>query len=107
MADKYATEVIGCDIAATQPNLVPPNCFFEIEDAEADWVYPEGHFNFVHCRDMMTAIRDWGRLISQAKSALLPGGWIQLSSTVRMNGTGHGSDVEAYMNATDPRTGFR
>jgi hypothetical protein len=31
---------------------------------------------------MLTAIRDWPRLIEQAFTALRPGGWIQLASTV-------------------------
>ena len=85
MADKYAAEVIGCDIAAVQPSFVPPNCIFEIEDVEAEWLYPPAHFNFIHCRDCMTAIRDWPRLLEQSHTALRPGGWIELSSTVRCN----------------------
>ena len=83
MADKYPnTEVIGVDIAATQPPFVPPNCVFEIDDVEEDWPYRPNHFDFVHGRDLMTAVRDWPRLISQAYAHLKPGGWIQLASTI-------------------------
>ncbi|KAF1842294.1 S-adenosyl-L-methionine-dependent methyltransferase [Cucurbitaria berberidis CBS 394.84] len=83
MADKFPhAEIIGVDIAATQPSFVPPNCVFEIDDVEEDWPYRQAHFDFVHGRDLMTAVRDWPRLISQAYTHLKPGGWIQLASTI-------------------------
>jgi len=42
MADNNPTaQVIGIDIAAVQPQLAPPNCQFEIEDAEDDWSFGE------------------------------------------------------------------
>lgn len=83
MADKYPkTEVLGVDIAATQPAFVPPNCVFEIDDVEDEWPYRPAHFDFIHGRDLMTAIRDWPRLMAQAYTHLKPGGWIQLASTI-------------------------
>ncbi|KAH7402917.1 S-adenosyl-L-methionine-dependent methyltransferase [Pyrenochaeta sp. MPI-SDFR-AT-0127] len=83
MADKYPNaEVLGVDIAATQPAFVPPNCLFEIDDVEEDWPYRPAHFDFIHGRDLMTAVRDWSRLIEQAYTHLKPGGWIQLASTI-------------------------
>lgn len=83
MADKFPNaEIIGVDIAPTQPSFVPPNCIFEIDDVEEDWPYRPNHFDFVHGRDLMTAVRDWPRLISQAYTHLKPGGWIQLASTI-------------------------
>ncbi|KAF5844117.1 hypothetical protein GGP41_010165 [Bipolaris sorokiniana] len=83
MADKYPNaEILGVDIAATQPSFVPPNCLFEIDDVEEDWPYRPAHFDFIHGRDLMTAIRDWPRVIAQAYAHLKPGGWIQLASTI-------------------------
>ncbi|KAI2478875.1 Tam Trans-aconitate methyltransferase [Pyrenophora tritici-repentis] len=83
MADKYPlANIIGVDIAATQPAFVPPNCTFEIDDVEEDWPYRPDHFDFIHGRDLMTAVRDWPRLIQQAYTHLKPGGWIQLASTI-------------------------
>jgi trans-aconitate methyltransferase len=59
IADKFPNaEVLGVDIVATQPPLVPPNCIFEIDDVEEDWSYRTAHFNFIHGRDLMTAVRD-------------------------------------------------
>lgn len=82
MADKYQAEILGVDIAATQPPFVPPNCQFEIDDVEEDWPYRPNHFDFIHGRDLMTAVRDWPRLIAQAHTHLKPGGWLQLSCTI-------------------------
>jgi hypothetical protein len=45
---------------------VPPNCRFEIDDAEEDWVYAENSFDYIHGRDLYHSIRDWPRLIGQA-----------------------------------------
>ena len=83
MADRFVNaEVVGSDIAAIQPSFLPVNCTFEIEDAEDDWPYPAMSFDFVHGRDLMTAIRDWPTLIAQAYNVLRPGGWVQLASTI-------------------------
>ncbi|KAJ4374368.1 hypothetical protein N0V83_003109 [Neocucurbitaria cava] len=83
MADAYpSAELLGVDIAATQPPFVPPNCTFEIDDVEEDWPYRPAHFDFIHARDLMTAVRDWPRLLAQAYTHLKPGGWIQLASTI-------------------------
>lgn len=83
MADKFPNaDVTGVDLAPTQPSFTPPNCFFEIDDIEEDWAYQRNHFDFVHGRDLLTAVRDWPRLIGQAYDHLKPGGWIQLASTI-------------------------
>jgi precorrin-6B methylase 2 len=40
MADKYPmAEVIGTDLSPIQPKWCPPNCKFEIDDAEQVWTY--------------------------------------------------------------------
>jgi hypothetical protein len=46
MADKYeSASVIGVDIAPCQTTFVPPNCQFEVEDVETDWMWPIDHFD--------------------------------------------------------------
>lgn len=70
-------QVEGVDLSPIQPTWVPPNCHFVVEDVEDDWTYPVGHFDFVHIRCLMGAIRDWKRLYRQAFERLKPGGWIQ------------------------------
>lgn len=82
MGDLYPqAQVIGTDIAPIQPSWLPPNVQFIIEDAEADWSFSPGTFDIVFSRETSFAIRDWPKFISQAWSALKPGGHLELGST--------------------------
>jgi len=80
IADKYpSASVIGTDIAPIQPSLIPPNCSFEIDDAEDDWVYGHNEFDYIHARDLYHSIRDWPRLVKQSNDCLKPGGFLELA----------------------------
>ncbi|PGG99464.1 hypothetical protein AJ80_09350 [Polytolypa hystricis UAMH7299] len=79
-ADKFPDcEVSGNDLSPTQPKLVPPNLHFFIDDAEADWVYEDKPFDFIHARYLSGAIRDFPRLIRQAFNCTRSGGWVQFA----------------------------
>ncbi|KAI9855987.1 MAG: hypothetical protein M1813_009312 [Trichoglossum hirsutum] len=79
MADKYPDgQVIGTDLSPIQPTWVPPNCYFEVDDAESTWVRDPDSFDFVHVRFMWAGIRDYPKLVRQAMKALKPGGYIEL-----------------------------
>ncbi|KAN0108915.1 hypothetical protein V8E51_008657 [Hyaloscypha variabilis] len=66
MADDYpSAEVIGIDIAPTQPKWVPPNCRFELDDMEQTWTWREDEFDFIFSRDLILSIRNWPKLIDQ------------------------------------------
>ncbi|KAJ6436265.1 hypothetical protein O9K51_11172 [Purpureocillium lavendulum] len=78
MADSFpSAEVIGTDISPIQPTWVPPNCVFHIDDAQLEWTYRPGSFDFVHIRALYGSISDWHQLYRQAYWALEPGGWIE------------------------------
>ena len=72
-----AASVVGVDLSPIQPNYVPPNCVFEIDDCEEDWTYEENSFDFVHIRCLFGAIRDWPILYHEVYTHPTPGGWIQ------------------------------
>ena len=57
--------MLGNDLSPTQPRWVPPNVHFEIDDVEAPWTY-SSKFDFIHCRCMGNAIRDWPNLVQQS-----------------------------------------
>lgn len=60
MADMFpSAEVIGTDLSPTQPQWVPPNCKFEIDDCAAEWTFQEASFDFIHVRGLFGCIRDW------------------------------------------------
>jgi SAM-dependent methyltransferase len=65
------------DLSPIQPNFVPPNVTFEVDDAESEWLHQLNSFDFIHCRFMFLAIRDFSQLLRQAYTTLKPGGYIQ------------------------------
>lgn len=79
MADQYpGATVIGTDLSPIQPEWVPPNCHFEIDDVTLDWTYPEEHFDFIHIRELFGCIPDWDFFFDQAYLHTKPGGWIEI-----------------------------
>lgn len=66
-ADEYPdTTVLGTDLSPIQPDLVPPNCRFEIDDARDEWTYPNDYFDFIHIRSLFGSIDNWGKLYREA-----------------------------------------
>ncbi|KAK2041973.1 methyltransferase domain-containing protein [Colletotrichum somersetense] len=78
-ADEHPeAEVIGVDLSAAQPEFVPPNVRFEIDDVEEDWTFSTP-FDYIHSRMMTGSIRDWKRFIKQCYDNLNPGGYLELN----------------------------
>ncbi|KAE8356473.1 S-adenosyl-L-methionine-dependent methyltransferase [Aspergillus coremiiformis] len=79
-ADQYkSAEVLGNDLSPIQPNWIPPNCQFEVDDYEADWIYTRP-FDYIHGRELAGAVSNVDRLFQQAFTHLKPGGYIELQS---------------------------
>ncbi|KAI1013669.1 hypothetical protein LB503_010701 [Fusarium chuoi] len=77
-ADEYPeAEVIGSDLSPIQPNWVPPNVKFEIDDATLRWTWDNNTFDFIHIRYLFGAIKDWSSLFKEAYRCCAPDGWIQ------------------------------
>ncbi|KAL2177344.1 S-adenosyl-L-methionine-dependent methyltransferase [Thermothelomyces heterothallicus CBS 202.75] len=77
-ADEHPNvEVIGTDISPIQPGWVPPNVFFEMEDATQAWTFAENSFDFVHMRYLYGSIADWNQLFREAYRVVKPGGYIE------------------------------
>jgi len=78
MADEFpSAEVVGVDIAPTQPGWVPPNCRFELDDLQETWTWKENSFDFIFSRDMIASIRDFPRFIDQCYTHVKPGGYVE------------------------------
>ncbi|KAK5662737.1 hypothetical protein OQA88_6144 [Cercophora sp. LCS_1] len=81
VADMFpSAQVVGVDIAPTQPEWVPANCAFELDDIEQPWTWKKNSFDFIFTRDLILAIRDFPKLIQQAYEHLKPGGYLELQS---------------------------
>lgn len=78
MADQYPdAEVIGSDLSPCQPEWVPPNVKFEVDDATLNWTWKDDHFDLIHLRYLFGAIQDWNALFREAYRCCAPGGWVQ------------------------------
>jgi SAM-dependent methyltransferase len=74
-ADQYpSAEVIGVDISPSQPQWIPPNLKFEIDDVTQPWTYAPNSFDYIHMRWLVGAIPDWYALFREVFQTLKPGG---------------------------------
>jgi ubiquinone/menaquinone biosynthesis C-methylase UbiE len=79
MADKFPeAQVTGTDLSPIQPDLVPYNCVFEIDDVSLDWTWEENQLDFVHVREMFGSIKDWDLFCNEAFRCIAPGGYIEI-----------------------------
>ncbi|KKA25952.1 UMTA methyltransferase family protein [Rasamsonia emersonii CBS 393.64] len=97
-----AGQVIGCDLSPTQPNMVPPNVKFLVDDIEADWEYGNNPFDFIHARYLSVSIKNFPRLVRQCYRYAKPGGWVEFQDwdsriTSEDNST-KGTSIKRYYN---------
>ncbi|KAL2004086.1 hypothetical protein VTN02DRAFT_306 [Thermoascus thermophilus] len=78
-----SAEIVGNDLSPIQPQWLPPNVKFQVDDVEKEWVQPEP-YDFIHSRYMCGAIRDWPKLVRQCYQNLKPGGWVEFVETNEM-----------------------
>ncbi|RDW77550.1 hypothetical protein BP6252_05603 [Coleophoma cylindrospora] len=77
-ADAFPTaNVTGTDLSLIQPSYVPPNCRFEIDDVEDEWLF-SNKFDYIHGRALATCFNDGASVVRKAYDALEPGGWFEL-----------------------------
>lgn len=74
------TAVVGTDLSLIQPTgeNLPPNCRFEREDSEEDWVHDgDQPFDYIHWRLMCTCFADMPGMIAKVFENLAPGGYAE------------------------------
>lgn len=78
-ADKYPqAQVTGTDLSPIQPDLVPPNCVFEVDDATLEWTWDDDHFDFIHIREMFGSVSNWDSFSREAFRCTKPGGYVEI-----------------------------
>ena len=76
-AEEHPTcQMTGVDLSPVQPQYVPDNCEFIVDDIEYEWTY-ERPFDYIHGRFLSMGIRDWSRVFQQSYQHLKPGGWVE------------------------------
>ncbi|KAL2021766.1 hypothetical protein VTK56DRAFT_6709 [Thermocarpiscus australiensis] len=80
MADESPrASVFGVDLSPIQPEWVPGNCRFHVDDYEDDWTYREDEkFDYIHGRALSGTVADWARFYRQVRQHLKPGGWCEM-----------------------------
>ncbi len=77
VADEHeSARVTGIDLSPIQPELVPPNCHFQISDFEDPWDFKR-QFDLIHGRLLIGSISNPRQLIQHAYESLKPGGWLE------------------------------
>ncbi|KAK4096266.1 TAM domain methyltransferase [Parathielavia hyrcaniae] len=77
-ADEHPeAHVIGVDISPIQPDWVPPNCEFQIDDAERQWTW-RPTFDLIHGRMLGGCLKDSTNVFKQAFQHLKPGGYLEV-----------------------------
>ncbi|KXX82518.1 Trans-aconitate 2-methyltransferase [Madurella mycetomatis] len=80
MADEFPrASVLGVDLSPIQPDWVPPNCRFHIDDYEDEWTYRDDEkFDYIHGRALSGTVADWPTFYRRVRQHLKPGGWCEM-----------------------------
>ena len=74
VADTYPqTTFHGMDLSPIQPDWVPENVLFVVDDIEheAGWAYPENKFDYIHLRHTLHSIRDRPEMLDRIYRCVL------------------------------------
>ncbi|KAM5385356.1 hypothetical protein ACJZ2D_000997 [Fusarium nematophilum] len=71
--------VVLMTVVNSLPQRTPPNCAFEVDDFEADWLYTTP-FDFIHARELEGCISDNDELCRRAFRHLAPGGYVEFQA---------------------------
>ncbi|KAB5513202.1 S-adenosyl-L-methionine-dependent methyltransferase [Coniochaeta sp. 2T2.1] len=78
-ADKYpSAQVTGVDLSPIQPNWIPPNLKFVVDDVEDDWV-AGSDFDLVYARNLAPLVKDFPKLLKRSIENIKPGGWLEVA----------------------------
>lgn len=70
-------EVIGVDLSPIQPDFVPVNVMFQVDDVEEEWTYSQP-FDYIHSRMMTSSLANWPEYFQRCFDNLAPGGYLEL-----------------------------
>lgn len=77
MGDMFPkAQILGVDLSPIQPEWIPENVRFVIDDCESEWANGSG-WDFAHFRQMVGFLLDPDRVIKTTFEHLRPGGWIE------------------------------
>ncbi|KAJ6789126.1 hypothetical protein PWT90_10455 [Aphanocladium album] len=81
LADIYPNATFqGMDLSPIQPDWVPQNVTFVVDDIEheAGWTYDDKMFDYIHVRHIVHSIKDRQELWDRIYKHLKPGGYVEV-----------------------------
>ena len=73
VGDLYpGASIVGVDLSPIQPEWVPPGVKFMVDDVESAWLRPLDHFDYIHGRHTVMAIKNWPQLMGRVFEYALP-----------------------------------
>ncbi|KAL9075427.1 MAG: hypothetical protein Q9157_004006 [Trypethelium eluteriae] len=74
----WVIDVTGIDLSPIQPDWVPDNVHFVIDDAcEEDWMVEPSSYDLIHTRMMLGSFEDFRDIIARGFKYTKPGGWME------------------------------
>ncbi|KAH7382964.1 S-adenosyl-L-methionine-dependent methyltransferase [Cadophora sp. MPI-SDFR-AT-0126] len=92
------SQVLGVDLSPVQPDFVPPNLSFQIDDIEEPWTYRQ-KFDFIYSRMMVGSLANVPRFFEQSFENLAPGGVLEMADITypaKLNGGDIPEDLQLY-----------
>ncbi|KAK1710577.1 S-adenosyl-L-methionine-dependent methyltransferase [Colletotrichum acutatum] len=71
--------VVGIDLSPIQPQHVPPNVEFQIDDFNEPWTFKDNSLDYINMRFLAGSVRDWNFLVGEAYRCLKEGGILESS----------------------------
>ncbi|KAL4403550.1 hypothetical protein CABS03_15002 [Colletotrichum abscissum] len=71
--------VVGIDLSLIQPQHVPPNVEFQIDDFNEPWTFKHNSLDYINMRFLTGSVRDWRFLVGEAYRCLKEGGILESS----------------------------
>ncbi|TWU76057.1 hypothetical protein ED733_007412 [Metarhizium rileyi] len=81
MGDLYPKSTFdGTDLSPIQPDWVPENVSFMVDDIEhvAGWTYGQNELDYIHVRHLIHSIKDRKEMWNRIYSHLKPGGYVEV-----------------------------
>lgn len=70
--------MLGVDLSPIQPEWVPPNLRFQVDDVEREWTFRPSSYDLIFGRMLRGSIHDWPRFFEQSFQTLDSEGWIEV-----------------------------
>ncbi|KAL4405408.1 S-adenosyl-L-methionine-dependent [Colletotrichum abscissum] len=71
--------VVGIDLSPIQPQYVPPNVEFQIDDFNEPWTFKDNSLDYINMRFLTGSVRDWEFLVGEAYRCLKEDGILESS----------------------------